>query len=329
MPSLDHLRIHVQRTKVHQSMYVLCMIDLAAVTSLNAVLEHGSVVGAADALHLSPSAVSQQVKRLERQVGLDLLERAGRGVIVTGHGRELINRCGPITRDIEALESALHAQADLVSGSVRVATFATAGRGFVAAALVQAGRLHPALSIDLTDREPELALQDVSAGRADLAVIHQWDGLPLSIPESIAVTPLFMDIADVVVDTEHPLARLEQLTNADLAGQQWTATPPGSICRRWLDGLFDQLADPGEVRWESWEFTTQIELVRNCQAVALIPRLGRGILPPDVRAIPLAEAIPHRELLAVHRETLDESPALQAVLGALRSQAPQGAKIEA
>ena len=67
------------------------MIDLAALASLRAVDTHGSVVAAADALGYTPSAVSQQVKRLERQAGVPLLERVGRGVMLTGPGRHLVD----------------------------------------------------------------------------------------------------------------------------------------------------------------------------------------------------------------------------------------------
>ena len=67
------------------------MIDLAALTSLRAVDTHGSVVAAADALGFTPSAISQQVKRLEKQAGVPLLERVGRGVMLTDHGRHLVD----------------------------------------------------------------------------------------------------------------------------------------------------------------------------------------------------------------------------------------------
>ena len=70
------------------------MIDLVSLDALRAVGTHGSVVAAADALGFTPSAVSQQIKRLERQTGVPLLERVGRGVMLTGHGRHLVDQGG-------------------------------------------------------------------------------------------------------------------------------------------------------------------------------------------------------------------------------------------
>src|SRR3954447_25655150 len=87
------------------------MIDLAALASLRAVDAHGSVVAAADALGFTPSAVSQQVKRLEKQTGVPLLERVGRGVMLTDHARHLVDAGGRLLADLEEVESTLHRRA--------------------------------------------------------------------------------------------------------------------------------------------------------------------------------------------------------------------------
>src|ERR1700689_3848212 len=94
------------------------MIDLVALDSLRAVGSNASVVGAADALGFTPSAVSQQVKRLERQTGVPLLERVGRGVMLTRHGRHLIERGTLLLDGLEELQAGLHRQAGTVAGDV-------------------------------------------------------------------------------------------------------------------------------------------------------------------------------------------------------------------
>ena len=99
------------------------MIDLVALDSLRAVDSRGSVVAAADALGFTPSAVSQQVKRLEKQTGVPLLERVGRGVMLTGHGRHLVEQGTRLLSDLEELQSGLHRQAGTVAGHVRLAAF--------------------------------------------------------------------------------------------------------------------------------------------------------------------------------------------------------------
>ena len=108
------------------------MIDLAALASLRAVDTHGSVVAAAEALGFTPSAVSQQVKRMEKQTGVPLLECVGRGVILTDHGRHLVDAGGRLLADLEEVESTLHHRASAVAGRLRVTAFSTAMRGLVA-----------------------------------------------------------------------------------------------------------------------------------------------------------------------------------------------------
>src|SRR3954471_14166772 len=108
------------------------MIDLPALTSLQAVATHGSVVAAADALGFTPSAVSQQVKRLEKQTGVPLLERVGRGVMLTDHGRQLFDSGSRVLPELEEVEWGLHRRAGTVAGQLRLTAFSTAMRGLVA-----------------------------------------------------------------------------------------------------------------------------------------------------------------------------------------------------
>src|SRR6201996_7310785 len=134
------------------------MIDLAALGALRAVGTSGSVTAAAEALGYTPSAVSQQIKRLERQAGVPLLERVGRGVMLTGHGRHLVEQGTRLLSDLEELQSGLHEQAGTVAGHVRLAAFATAMRGLVAPALPPVLAAHPGLRVSLAEREPEDAV---------------------------------------------------------------------------------------------------------------------------------------------------------------------------
>ena len=109
------------------------MLDLEAVLALRAVATGGSVAVAAETLGYTPSAVSQQIKRLERGTGVTLLERAGRGVVLTDAGRQLVTTSAPVLADLERIEADLQlarsVAAEQVTGEVRVAAFSTAVRG--------------------------------------------------------------------------------------------------------------------------------------------------------------------------------------------------------
>src|SRR6478735_5185466 len=201
------------------------MIDLAALASLRAVDTHGSVVGAADALGFTPSAVSQQVKRLEKQTGVPLLERVGRGVILTDHGRHLVDAGGRLLADLEQVEATLHRRAGAVAGHLRVTAFSTAMRGLVAPVVRDLRDRHPDLTLTLTEREPWDTIDLVASGESELGVVHRWGDVPISIPEHLEATVVAHDVADVIVPVDHPLAARPTLAPRDLVDEDWIATP--------------------------------------------------------------------------------------------------------
>lgn len=293
------------------------MIDLDALIALRAVERHGSVIAAADALGFTPSAVSQQVKRLERQVGLPLLERVGRGVILTGPGRRLADDGGRLLTDLEQIEAGLHHAVGAVSGRLRMSAFSTAIRGLIAPRLREVLRDHPGLELTLHEREPWDGVDFVADGRDDVAVVHSWGDVPLAVPGHLVATVVAQDVADVIVPVEHRLARYPQVTPMDLLDVAWVATPVGSICRQWLNRMYDGTGQLPRIAHVSAEFDSHLALVRAGLGVALIPRIGRAELGDELVAIPAADPIPSRTITALHRRSMDGSPAVRAVLDAL------------
>jgi len=293
------------------------MIDLAALVSLRAVDREGSVVAAADALGFTPSAVSQQVKRLERQAGVPLLERVGRGVMLTAPGRHLVDSGAQLLADLERIEAGLHRQAGTVAGTLRLTAFSTAMRGMVAPIVRDLRAAHPDLTLTLAEREPWDTVDLVASGQSDLGVVHSWGDVPISIPEHLAITPLARDVADVVVPRDHRLAERRTITPRDLVDEDWIATPEGTICRQWLTRMYDGTGRLPRIAHQSMEFDSHVALVRAGLGIALIPRMGRAPLPDDVRAVAARNPVPTREVVAVHRRSMADSPAVAAVLAGL------------
>lgn len=296
------------------------MIDLASLVALRAVDTHGSVVAAADALGFTPSAVSQQVKRLERQVGVPLLERVGRGVMLTHAGRHLVDEGSRLLADMESLESGLHEQATTVAGRLRLTAFSTAMRGMVAPVAGKLRSLHPDLALTLSEREPWDTVDLVATGHSEIGVVHSWGDVPLSIPDHLVTTELHRDIADMIAHRDHPLAQLAKVTPHDLVAEDWIATPEGTICRQWLNRMYAGTGHLPRIAHVSMEFDSHLALVRAGLGIALIPRMGRAALGEDLVAVRVVDPVPTREILAVHRRTMAASPAVTAVLTALAGQ---------
>lgn len=300
------------------------MIDLDAVLSLRAVATHGSVSAAATALGYTPSAVSQQVKRLERETGVVLLERVGRGVVLTDAGTRLVVESTPILADLERLRADLHATAPDeggIVGELRLAAFSTVVRGLVAPALAELAEVHPGLRLPLRESEPWETIALVASGQRDLGIAHRWGGVALAMPDHLVATPLFTDVADVILPRDHPLASRTAVQPAELADETWVATFEATICRQWLRRLFDGVGNAPRIGYESMEFHNHLELVRAGLAIALVPRLGRGDLGPDLVAVPTIDPASTRDVIAVHRRSQADSPALHVALSALAAHA--------
>lgn len=292
------------------------MIDLDALAGLRAVAAHGSVVGAAAATGYTPSAISQQVKRLEKQTGVPLLERVGRGVMLTSHGQHLVDAGEQVLADLEQLEAGLRQRAGVVSGRVRLAAFSTAMRGLVAPIARRLRDEHPDLTLTLREAEPWDAVDLVATGQVELGIVHRWGGVPLAVPDHVVSTPLPSDLADLIVHRDDPLARRKRVTPHDLVDVDWIATLEGSICRQWLSRMYDGTGRPPRIAHVSAEFDSHLALVRAGLGVALVPRLGRAPLGEDLVAVRVTDPDPIRLIDALHRRTMADSPAVQAVVAA-------------
>jgi len=298
------------------------MIDLAAVDALVAVDRTGTVHAAARDLGYTPSAVSQQVKRLERELGARLLDREGRGVVLTAAGRRVVDEGRLLREQVEALRSRLHDAGARPTGTVRLGAFSTAVRGVVAplAAAVRADE--PDLRLVVQEAEPWDAVAAVAAGSLDLALVHHWEGVGISLPPSLRSEELFRDEADVLVHRASPLAARTALTPSDLLDQTWVCTPDGTICYEWFCHMFAREARVPRIDFRSLEFASQVELVAHGLAVALVPRLGRGPLPADVVAVPVREPVPTRPVTVVWRATMTDAPAVRYLRERLRDAVP-------
>ncbi|WP_077489328.1 LysR family transcriptional regulator [Sinomonas mesophila] len=296
------------------------MIDLQALRSLVAVERHGSVVAAAESLGFSASAVSQQIKKLERQSRAALLERAGRGVVLTERGRALVERGVRLLADLERVEAMLAAD-DSPQGTLAVVSFSTATRALFGTVVRRAAEEAPGLRLEVTSVEPADAVRLVAHGDADIAVVHTWNSVPLEIPAHVALEPLCEDEADVVLPAGHRLAARRELERRDLLDETWCSTPRGAICHEALMRLFSAEGALPRIGFTDPDFATHVALADDGAALALVPRLGRPELPSGVVARPLAGERPRRLVSAAYRRTMSASPGVQLVVRLLHEAA--------
>ncbi|MEV6108511.1 LysR family transcriptional regulator [Streptomyces sp. NPDC051940] len=295
------------------------MLDLTRLRALHAVHVHGSIAGAAAALGYSPSAVSQSVGKLERETRTTLLERQGRGVVLTDAGQHLAGTAKQLLALVERAETDLEAQRGRPGGRLTVAAFATAARGLLPGALAALTREHPGLDTRLMEADPHLSPDMVARGVVDLAVCHDWDIAPLPAPDGLELAVIGDDTCEICVPADHPFAsRTAPLRRADLAGQRWICQPAGSVCHDWLVRTLRVSGHEPELAYEAAEYATQLALVAEGLGIALVPHLGRGPLPAGVVAVPL-DPVPVRRVYAVWRARAARRPAIKEAVRALRT----------
>ncbi|MEP6796752.1 MAG: LysR family transcriptional regulator, partial [Lapillicoccus sp.] len=267
------------------------MIDLVGLQALGAVRTHGSVVAAAEALGFTPSAVSQQLKKLERQAGTPVLERYGRGVLLTEAGHRLAERGALLLASMEALEADL-ADGGEARGRLRLAAFSTSVRGLVAPLLERITQDGTPLEVTVVEQDPHESVELVATGRADLALVHSWGDTALPVPDHLDRRPIGIDVADILVPVGHPLSTRGSVTPADLHDEVFASAPVGSVCHQWLTRMFGDVGGPPPIAYWAAEFSSHIALVEHGAAVSLIPRLGREPLPARVAVLTVADPVP-------------------------------------
>jgi DNA-binding transcriptional LysR family regulator len=291
------------------------MIDPQGLRALVGVAQHGSVAAAASALGYTPSAVSQQVKRLEASLGAALLERRGRGVLLTERGRVVAADARAVLDAMEQLASSAGGESGFAP--VRIASFSTATRGLLGPAM-RALRAAGVRDVSVTSVDPFDALVLVDRGDVDLALVHDWSSVPLVVADGLLREPVCSDEADVVLWSSHPLAGRAELDRRDLVDEAWSSTPRGAICHEALLRLFADLGRVPRIVAEDPDFASLVELARQELAICLVPRLGRGALPEGTVAVPLADRSQVRQVSVVARAARAESPAIRAVVAELR-----------
>ncbi len=296
------------------------MFDLSRLTFLYAVHRHGSVVAAARELGYTPSAVSQQIGKLEREVGVALLEPAGRSVVLTDAALVLVEAAETVETARETARSRLEELDGELTGTLRVACFPSAIRGVAAPALGALSAAAPGLRLELRELAPEPGLEAVAAGYADVALVHDWVHDRTSFAAGLQTVLLAEDPVDLVVPATHALAGRDSAELSETVRETWVTDVSNGICTRWIIDMLSAATDRPQVQFRAEEYASQVALVGAGLCVGVLPRLGRPTLPDSVRVVPLAGPVPTRRFIAVFRRTSARRPAVTRLVEELERQ---------
>ncbi|MEU7581903.1 LysR family transcriptional regulator [Streptomyces sp. NPDC041068] len=296
------------------------MLDMRRMQILRAVVTSGSVTAAARNLGYTPSAVSQQMAALEKEAGIALLERTGRGVRATDAGRVLTEYATVIGRHAAEAETALAELRAGRTGRVSMRYFATAGAPLVAPAIAAMRREHPGVQVELKLFDPDDPVPEVKARRADVALlVRPRDAAAV---DGIRFVHLLDDRYRAVLPQGHRLAERAAIDLTDLAEEPWVAGETAGPC---LDPVLDACASAGftpDFVVESGDYATAQGFVAAGLGVSLVPELGLAAgHRPDVVVREVRAPEPVRVIQAAVRGGSPVQPALRGLLVALREAA--------
>jgi DNA-binding transcriptional LysR family regulator len=292
------------------------MLNVDRLRVLREVVRAGTISGAARALSYTPSAISQQLAKLERETGATLLVRTSRGVRPTDAGETLAVRADAILAQLAAAEAEVRELAGRPR-PLRIGSFPTAGASILPPALAAVARTHPDVEVRVEQLDPLEALARVGAGSLDVALVYEYERVPLPHDARVELVPLLVEPLLVVLRADHPAARATQVVLADLDGETWLSSSPRSSCHPFTERACLAAGFRPRIGLGFDDYTAMQALVAAGMGVAFAPESALVRPHPGVAVRPVAFTPPTRRISAAVAAGAPTDGAREAFLRAL------------
>ncbi|MDT0442358.1 LysR family transcriptional regulator [Streptomyces johnsoniae] len=295
------------------------MIDLRRLQVLRAVHQHGTVTAAAAALHLTPSAVSHQLRELAKELKVPLVEPQGRRIRLTTAAHLVIEHGDALLARWQEAETALEAHRAGEAGLLRMCGYPSAVIGLIAPATALLRERRPALTVEVTECEAPAGFDMLMSTDADIAVLAPPEGFPHPGDSRFDQESLLAEPFDLIVPAGHPLAVRERVHLAETATESWVLPVPDSCdhYRRTMIFCSQTGFTPRIAHWAK-EWAAISALVCHGLGVSLYPRLTHIPPPHSVVRVPVTADIPLcRRILTCVRGGSRSHPLIRQGLAAL------------
>jgi DNA-binding transcriptional LysR family regulator len=294
-------------------------MDARRLEFLRELAERGTVGAVADAMKVTPSAVSQQLKALEREAGYALLEPSGRGVALTEAGRALARTATEIAVAVERAEGRWREYMEEPAGRVTLRTFPTGGEMLLPGLLTRMAE-RPDVELVCTDENASVDFADLTPDH-DVVVADSPTTAASWHERSLQVVSLMSEPLDVALPEDHRLARKESLSPKDVAGETWIGVPHDYPFDSVLEQVVAVTGEPVHVAQRIADNGIVEALVAAGHGIAILPRFttrehGNGLVTRRLVGIRAT-----REITALLRPDRYERPSVRAVVDALRAEA--------
>ena len=279
---------------------------------LAAVARSGSITAAAKNLTYTPSAVSQQIRKLEGELGLSVLSRHAKGVDLTDAGRAVVKHVGMIERELAALREELEDIAGVRAGSLRLGAFPTFGASLLPFAITSFAEEHRGVSLTVRSAHRRGLLDLLHGREIEMAVLwdYEWSRLDQT---GLTVQRLLLDPTELVVSAGHPVAKRRNVAVADLAQERWiTRADQHPVVEVLLRTCRTAGFEP-TISFEAHDYQEAQAMVAAGLGVALAPRLALSGVRDDVCVRHLGDQAPSRRIMLARSADRALSPAEAAM----------------
>lgn len=284
--------------------------DVRRIQALLQVAERGTITAAAEALGYTPSAVSQQLASLEDQLGVPVLARRGRNVVLTDAGRLLLEHGSEALAALERAEAAIAELHGEPTGSVRIGSLASPAASIIPAALRALRDEYPRVEAEVVVHPLDRNVEELRLGSIDIAVEQRFDSAPHQHFDGFETVELLREPMVLLSPASDPVTSIH-----DAAELDWVASPASSACGRETRRVAAEAGFALRARYETEEHHATVRIVAAGLAVALAPSLWLMNRPDDVHAVVVPDT--WRTIVALTRRASVARPAVDAAIAHL------------
>jgi LysR family transcriptional regulator, carnitine catabolism transcriptional activator len=288
--------------------------ELRQVRAFLKVAELQSFTRAAGELHVSQSALTVQVKQLEEELGVLLLDRNKRGVTITAAGRDLLGPLERLVAEAEAIAGYARDISAVRTGAVAIAALPTIAAGILPGALRRFARQHPEIRFSVQDVVADRVRQLVSGRSVDLGL-----GTPAEHDRELKATPLYQDSLAAFVGMDHPLAKRKELNLHDVLRYELILPNRESSVRRIVEAAIARERASANIRYETNFMPTALAMARSGLGAAILPESAAGLNVAGLMRIPFIKPVLHRQICLLERRDRSLSPSAAAFVECLRA----------
>lgn len=277
-------------------------MDLTLIRSLLAISDHGAIGEASHALGLSQPALSRRIRILEEEFTAELLERSGRGVVLTEMGRLVVAEGRLMVARMDRLKQDIARHMRLEAGVVRVGGGATAVSYLLPRAIAQFRQQHPDVRFEVREAGSRDVEEAVRSGALDLGFVT----LPMSAPD-LVMRPLLKDRIVLIAGKDHPLACRKRVTAKQLEGQSIVGFEAGSAIRHLIDAALREAGVVMNVVMELRSIAAILRMVETTGSLGFVSEMGAK----GARVVPVSGLRVERQLALISLRSRPLSPAAE------------------